>query len=240
MSDIFISVLVDRSGSMSNIWKDTLGGLETFRKEQVEEDGTTWLSLFGFDAPRYSYQPVQVWNSTWGQSIPASPMPVFEDEWFTKVYEAWNAKDVPDLTNLTAINPRGATALLDAIAKTIAHTETLLAERPWFDGTVLVVIQTDGYENSSREYNVSQIKDLIGKKESQGWQIVFMGAGIDAIAEGQGIGLRAGTSFAYDATSVGTRAAYNTLSSSTSGLRASGVKRTDAFWQEPVDSEATK
>jgi hypothetical protein len=232
MSDILVSCLLDRSGSMHNIWTDTLGGLESFKQDQLKENGKTWFSLYGFDSgirTGVKKYPSAFNTNTW-------PSPQGTD-WFSEVYEVWDAKDVTDITKLTSISPRGQTPLLDAIAEIVERTELALNSRPWFDGKVILVIQTDGYENSSHKNNKSQIKDLIGKKENEGWQIVFMGAGIDAVAEGQEMGLTRGTSFGYANTAAGTAGAYNTLSRSVSNLRTSEAKRTEDFWQEPESNE---
>ena len=72
--------------------------------------------------------------------------------------------------------PRGSTALLDAIGLTIAPLSFPKAEK------VLVYIVTDGYENASREWTNDTIKAVIEAKEKEGWEFLFIGAGLDAWA----------------------------------------------------------
>lgn len=92
--------------------------------------------------------------------------------------------DVPQLTAAT-YSPRGATALLDAIGRTILETDRRLeamgeADRP---ATVILAIFTDGKENASQEYTVKQISDLIRRyRDEKGWQFIFLAANQHAIA----------------------------------------------------------
>jgi hypothetical protein len=81
------------------------------------------------------------------------------------------------------LQPRGGTALLDAVGRTIANFT------PKKDRNVIVVIVTDGEENSSREFSKEQVKKLVTARERDGWSFVFIGAGIDAFAEAGGIGI---------------------------------------------------
>lgn len=80
--------------------------------------------------------------------------------------------------------PRGMTALYDAVGKAVRTTE-LQARR---DDRVLVVIMTDGQENSSREYHHAAILELLGQKRADGWEFIFLGAGEEAWAAGQSLG----------------------------------------------------
>jgi hypothetical protein len=94
--------------------------------------------------------------------------------------------------------PRGMTALLDAVGRSIAEAGERLktmpeSERP---GLVVFVIVTDGAENSSHEFTHSQIKQMIEHQQSvYGWKFVFLGANQDAFAEARSLGILAmGTS----------------------------------------------
>lgn len=93
-------------------------------------------------------------------------------------------QEVPQLTAAT-YEPRGSTALLDAIGKTITDLDRRLGDQPeqTRPGKVIVAIFTDGHENASREFTASQISDLIrSHRESQGWEFLFLAANQDAIA----------------------------------------------------------
>ena len=88
----------------------------------------------------------------------------------------------------------GGTALNDAVGETINRISTNQAENKK-KGTKrksLVIITTDGYENSSKEYTRAHVKDLIKNKRELGWEFVFMGADIDAQEEGESLGINIG------------------------------------------------
>jgi hypothetical protein len=97
-------------------------------------------------------------------------------------------------TQAWSCRPRGGTALLDAVGFVIAQTGDELAamtedDRP---GRVIVVIATDGEENSSHEYKLDTIRDMVTEqREKYGWDFVFIGADIDAFAGSSAMGMSA-------------------------------------------------
>lgn len=109
--------------------------------------------------------------------------------------------DIKDVKETLSVFPRGMTALLDAVGKTIVTVGEKLnkldeKDRP---GKVMVIIQTDGEENSSREYKKDQIKKLITEQtEKYAWQFQFIGASLDAVNESQSWGIRAANTSVYD------------------------------------------
>ena len=129
--------------------------------------------------------------------------------------------DTPRLDH-TNYRPRGGTALNDAIGKTINDFEAAHGHLG-DDEKVLMVIQTDGQENSSREFRIFDVRALIAAKESEGWAFVFLGAGPDAFAQGASYGLGAST-IATTQTGAGTRSTYSALSTA-SGLYSRGASR---------------
>ena len=124
-----------------------------------------------------------------------------------------SGKNIQDVTNLTAETfvPRGMTALLDAIGRTINATGVRLsalpeAQRP---GKVIFVILTDGQENKSTEFTREKISEMIKHQtEVYKWDFVFLGANQDAIQAGASIGVMAGNSMTYAANAKGTQAAF--------------------------------
>jgi uncharacterized protein YegL len=104
-----------------------------------------------------------------------------------------------------ALVPRGGTALLDAVGFAVTKTGEHLAamgedSRP---GEVVVLIATDGEENSSREYALPQVREMITRQQDAfGWQFVFIGANQDAFASGGAMGIHAAATadYAPDAT----------------------------------------
>ena len=116
--------------------------------------------------------------------------------------------DVPELTAATYV-PRGTTALLDAIGRTITAVSSRLqgmveGERP---DKVLFVIITDGLENASKEFTREKVFEMIEHQRKQcNWEFVFLGAGQDAIASGASMGIH--TSANFKPTNEGTRSMY--------------------------------
>jgi hypothetical protein len=118
------------------------------------------------------------------------------DNHYEVVYADRPIADVPALD----LQPRGSTALLDAMGRLITDSGTTLAtmaddRRP---ATVIVAIMTDGYENASQEWTHPAIKALVEQQTgSYGWQFLYMGADQDAIEVGRGLGVAAANSITY-------------------------------------------
>ena len=112
---------------------------------------------------------------------------IFDDE-ITPVYSGVDVKSAPILDDSVYFT-RGMTALNDAVGKTLSAASSRLKK----EKHVLVCIITDGQENSSKEYKAPQIKKMVASLEKRGWEFAFIGAGIDAFAEGSAIGVSAST-----------------------------------------------
>lgn len=118
-----------------------------------------------------------------------------------------NLKDVKPIDS-TILDPRGSTALLDAIGQTVDELGAKLAalsedEKP---SKVIIMIIIDGQENSSSKFSNIQIAEKIRHQtEIYQWQFVFLGANQDAIATAKSIGIAASSSITYAADSEGTR-----------------------------------
>lgn len=137
-------------------------------------------------------------------------------------------RDVPALTEAN-YRPGGMTALLDAVGKTVAEFE---ARTTLGDGDrVLVVIQTDGAENSSREYSWEQVQRLIKDREATGkWSFVYLGAGADTWDQASRMGVAASNYVNTGHSSGATQSTYSGLTRATvayskgaTGAEASGI-----------------
>ena len=123
------------------------------------------------------------------------------DDRYEEVYADLDLADVPALT----LEPRGSTALLDALGRLIVSAGERLAQLAEDDrpGTVIVGVMTDGYENASQEWTHPRIKALIEQQTNQyDWQFLYLGADQDAIEEGMKMGFDAGKSLTYDRANV--------------------------------------
>lgn len=140
-------------------------------------------------------------------------------------YNATPIKEVLSLNDKT-YQPRGATALHDAIGKTIktaGRRFSAMAEndRP---AKVLFVIITDGYENASSNYNAKEINDLITHQtEKYNWTFVFMGANQDAILAARDLGVESKQSLTFAANEQGAEEAFQSLSNKMHIMREASV-----------------
>ena len=112
--------------------------------------------------------------------------------------------------------PRGSTAVLDAIGRTVSHMHSSVealdsSERP---GHIIVAVITDGMENASKEWSRLQVMDSVKARVDEGWHFTFLGANQDAIREGGSIGVAPGSSMTYAATPTGTHEAVRAASAS--------------------------
>jgi uncharacterized protein YegL len=165
-----IAVVLDESGSMMPVQAATIAGFNEFVQGQraAEHAGAAYLTLNKFDAP-------QIKN-------------VFSDR---------PLAEVPNLTTASYM-PNGGTNLLDAIGQTIHEVDAALAARKKKDRPgVIVLIMTDGEENSSHIYSNDQIKSMVAAAEQADWSFVFLGANIDAFSVGAGFGMNALNSVNY-------------------------------------------
>lgn len=186
-----VLLIVDMSGSMGRLASDVRGGFNTYIDE-----------LRADAAKKYRLS-----------------VTVFDTE-FVSLCTAAKLRDVPALTEQN-YRPRGMTALLDAVGKTIAEFEsaTTLGD----EDRVLVVVQTDGHENSSREFRPSDIAELIKQREAGGrWSFVFLGAGPDTWRQAEGMGFRGASTVSLASTADATAGSYSGLAGATRSYSRGG------------------
>ena len=165
--------VIDRSGSMSSCWHDTVGGINEYIKKQREVPGEAKISLVFFDTEyAMAYNGVDL-----------------QDDIFSKPM------------SFADYSPRGSTALLDAIGKTINTVGNRLAATPEDErpDKVTMFIVTDGEENASREFTGAQIKEMITHQtDKYQWDFVYLGANQDAFAVGMTLGVNPHSCTTYD------------------------------------------
>lgn len=136
------------------------------------------------------------------------------DDVYEVVYSAAPISDAKPLDRSTFV-PRGATALLDAIGRTIEDAGSRLEamaedERP---EKVVFVILTDGEENSSKKFTAQKINEMIThQRDVYKWDFVFLGANQDAITTASNIGIPMQGALTYAANAAGTQDAFSSLS----------------------------
>jgi hypothetical protein len=157
----------------------------------------------------------------------------FDNE-YDVVYADRPLADVPALD----LQPRGSTALLDAMGRAVTEAGARLAglpedQRP---GTVIVAIMTDGMENASKEWTHAAIKALVTQQSGQwGWQFMYMGADQDAIEVGAQLGVARDHSVTYGRTK--SAAAMSSASGKIAKLRAARVHAPAAPMEAFTDAE---
>lgn len=171
-----VTMLLDRSGSMGSMRQQTIDAINGYLAELRGSTASIHCTLIQFDAPEHGAMELR------------------------KVFVARPIGEVADLV-LADFEPRGMTPLLDAVAQTIAAVAESIQGKPHVKP--VVVIQTDGHENASRESNWTSVRALVEAKTQEGWQFVFMGAGLESDAYGQaarmGFGEEATVSYGKDA-----------------------------------------
>ncbi|MFA6292346.1 MAG: vWA domain-containing protein [Victivallales bacterium] len=203
-----ISIILDRTGSMESIKDDTIGGFNTFLKEQQKLPGKATMTLVQFD----SQDPYEVIHS------------------FKAV------KEIPDLNASTYV-PRASTPLLDAIGRGINDLEKRLddmkkKERP---AKVVLVIITDGQENASCEFNKAQIEKMMKKKENDDWQFVFLSADLGSIGDATVYGFKADRVMSFDKNKKGSKHVWASVSMRLSEYRAG---ESESLMFSPADRDA--
>ena len=124
------------------------------------------------------------------------------DTHYDVVYANRPVRDVPPLD----LQPRGGTALYDALGRLITDVGAELAALPEHQrpSRVVVVVLTDGHENSSCEWTHDAVSAAIRRQESEyAWDFLFLGANMDAVAIGAQLGFRPDRSMTYAASPDG-------------------------------------
>lgn len=207
----YIALVCDRSGSMAQIRSDAEGGVRNFIKEQKDVPGEAILRLVEFDAPSGILNEAQF------------------GDWYHVVFHG-NIQSAPEYE----LKPRGNTALLDAVGRCITEVGEELAKmsedaRPEH---VYFVIQTDGQENSSRDWKLDKLKELVERQQNEwNWKFVFLGMGIDTFAQGFGMGIQNVTRSAQSGAAYG--ASYANTSKGIAHHRATGD---DVYFVQQVNA----
>ena len=152
------------------------------------------------------------------------------DDHYELNFQAIDIQAVPDLTLQTYV-PRGCTALLDAIGRTLNVQGERIAKEKWAE-KVIVCIRTDGFENASKEYKLAEIKQMILHAQAHGWAFLFSAADQDAFAAGATMGISGATTSGYNKSDPqGTMRSYANQSCQLTNLR------TDAGMQNVAQND---
>lgn len=201
--------ILDKSGSMSGLESDTIGGYNALLKKQKEEAGEATITTVLFnDKVELLHDRINV----------KGICPITEKEYF--------------VSGCTAL----LDAIGKTIHK-IGNVQRNTNEEHRAD-KVMFVITTDGMENASTEYNYEKIKKMVERqKQKYGWEFIFIGANIDAISTAAKFGISSDRAANYNADGQGTRLNYEAVSHVVSELRASRPI-TDS-WKAEIEEDFT-
>ena len=211
-----ITIILDRSGSMESVKSDTIGGFNSFLSSQQNTQTEACISLVQFD------------------------------DQFETLYLDKDINSADKLTEMT-FQPRGSTALFDAIGRTINAVGNRLAALPETErpDKVLLVIVTDGEENSSNEFSSAKISEMINhQRNAYKWEFMFIGANQDAVLSAQEIGIPMQAALTYAANTQGTQLAFGMMAKKVQNYRsqsdAAALNIEDADREEQYEAGAKK
>ena len=199
--------IIDRSGSMQGLEKDTIGGFNSMIEKQKQGPGEALVSTVLFDNTcRVLHDRVDVREIA----------PMTERDYYVGGCTAL----------LDAIG--GAVHHIGNVHKYAREED--VPERTLF------VITTDGMENASRKYSAERVKAMIERQKSKyGWEFLFLGANIDAVETGERFGINRECAVSYHSDSEGTQLNYEVMSRTISAFRVG--QRMDGEWKKEIESD---
>jgi uncharacterized protein YegL len=202
-----IVFILDRSGSMAGLEEDTIGGFNAMVEKQKQEEGEALLSAVLFN------------NES------------------TVLYDRADIRKVEPMTDRQYC-VGGCTALLDAIGGAVHHIANVhkYAREEDCPARTVFVITTDGLENASRSYGYAEVQRMVKHaREKKGWEFLFLGANMDAIAAARSFGIRPDRAVRYCSDRAGTELNYRVVSEAVSAVRSRG--QLSPNWCAPIEAD---
>lgn len=202
--------ILDKSGSMSGLEQDTIGGFNSMLERQKKEEGEALVTTVLFD------------NN------------------YELLHERMNIRNVNFISqreyyvggSTALLDALGRT--INRIGKSIQETSEQF--RP---GKVIFVIITDGMENSSKEFTFRKIKDMIEHQKSKyAWDFIFLGANIDAAETALNLGINEDRAANFCPDSEGTMLNYKVVSEAVSNFRKGN--KVEADWKSEIETDYNK
>jgi len=187
-----IIAILDRSGSMQQLTKDTIGGFNEFIKQQKAIPGEAIITTVLFD------------------------------DQYELLHDGVNIQTVKELTEKEYYargNTALLDAIGKALNTVGGKLDKLHEDQK--PSKVIVLIITDGEENASREFTSDQIKKMVETQRNvYSWEFIFLGANIDSFDVANGLGIARSAN--YSATVRGTQSVYSAMSVAVSNYRNTG------------------
>ncbi|MDD4081529.1 MAG: VWA domain-containing protein [Eubacteriales bacterium] len=199
--------ILDKSGSMAGLEKDTIGGFNTMLKKQKNLEGECRITTVLFD---HEYC-------------------LLHDRIDIRAVHPVTGREY-QVGGMTALlDAVGKT--IDKIGSAQKHTA-----EDYRAGKVMVVIITDGMENASRRYSLEKVKSMIKWQKARfDWEFVFLGANIDAVETARDMGIGADRAQNYHADSAGVELNFDAMSEAVSAYRVSSAMPAD--WQSKIEED---
>lgn len=185
--------ILDRSGSMSGLEKDTIGGFNSMIEKQKKEEGEALVTTVLFDHDHeILHDRVNIHKLD----------PMTEKEYYVRGSTA-------------LIDTLGSTIEHISMIQKYARKEDVPSH-------TIFVITTDGMENASHQYSSDKVKKMIEKKRKDGWEFLFLGANIDAVETAKTYGINPQMAVRFESDAQGTAVNYKAVSKAMSSVRACG------------------
>ena len=211
-----IVFILDRSGSMSGLEADTIGGYNSLLEKQKKEDGEAIVSTVLFDdVQEVLHDRVNL----------DKMKPITDKEYYVR--------------GCTALLDAVGGAIHHIVN---VHKYAREEDRP---EKTLFIITTDGMENSSRRYTYDKVKKMVEHQKAKfGWEFLFLGANIDAIEVAGRFGIQPERAVNYNCDSEGTAVNYKALSKAVSRVRQCSVTEMDltlgSDWKKEIEADYKK
>ncbi len=201
--------ILDRSGSMSGLESDTIGGFNSMIDKQKSEDGEALVSTVLFD-----YESIVIHDR----------VPIRQVEPMT-AQEYWPRGNTALLDAIgNAIHHIGN-----------VHKYARPEDKPEH---TLFVITTDGMENASSQYSAEKIRQMIQRrKKEHGWEFIFLGANIDAVETAASFGITKDRAVTYRSDSIGTQLNYRVINEAVTCMRCDAS--IPMGWQQEIETDMT-
>ena len=201
--------IIDKSGSMSGLESDTIGGFNSNIDKQLETGENVLVTTVLFDTN------------------------------FSTLHDRINISKVEKMTRKDYCPGGGTALCdaVGNTVNRIKYAQQYLKEEERPNKTMFVII-TDGQENSSREFSSSKVKQLITEqKQKHDWEFLFLGANMDAVETANTYGIDADRAVTYMSDIVGTTTAWNALGAITSGFAKLGKKAMSKEWKKEIERD---
>ena len=202
--------IIDRSGSMSGLERDTIGGFNSMIRKQKQAEGEALISTVLFD----NVSEV--------------------------LHDRVNVKDIQQMTehDYTVRGTTALLDAIGGAIYHIGNVHKYARQEDVPEHTMFV-ITTDGMENASRYYSSEKVKKMIERqKVKYGWEFLFLGANIDAVETASHFGIGADRAVNYNCDSEGTALNYEVVSDAICSVRCSAPLKSD--WKKRIDEDYKK